>query len=115
VATSQDFKDYIEEQFEELGHVRFKKMFGEYGVFYYEKMVGVLADNKLYIKPTEEGKKHLDDMVLEKFYEGGKPYFLIENTDHLKSIYPLIQTTYDVLPAPKVKQKKKVKQHEDLY
>jgi hypothetical protein len=54
-------------------------------------------------------------MVLEKFYEGGKPYFLIENTDHLKSIYPLIQATYDVLPAPKVKQKKKVKQHEDLY
>lgn len=107
MATSIDFKVYIEDQLQQLGHIRFKKMFGEYGMFYDEKMVGVLADNKLYIKPTDEGKALLKEVILEKFYEGGKPYFLIEDIDHLDMIYQLIEETYRALPAPKMKKKKR--------
>lgn len=106
MATSIDFKNYIEDQLKDLGHIRFKKMFGEYGIFYYEKMVGVLADNKLYIKPTEAGKIWLDEVILEKFYESGKPYYLIENIDRLENIFKLIQVTYEVLPQPKGKKRK---------
>lgn len=109
MATSIDFKDYISDQTNALGYVSFKKMFGEYGVFYKEKMVGVLADNKLYIKPTIEGEKLLTHVVMEKFYEQGKPYFLIEDTDDRDLLWKLIVTTYDVLPARKEKKKKTVK------
>lgn len=105
--TSEDFKDYIEDQLRDLGHIRLKKMFGEYGLFYYEKMVGVLADNKCFIKPTEAGKNFLIDPVMEKFYDKSKPYFLIENTDDRLTLMKLIEVTYQELPAPKVKKKKK--------
>ncbi len=106
MATSVDFKDYMEDQLQPLGDVRFKKMFGEYGLFYKEKMVGVLADNKLYIKPTDEGKDLLKHVVMEKFYEQGKPYLLIEDTDDRDLLWKLIVKTYDVLPNPVEKKKR---------
>ena len=68
-------------------------------------MIGVLADNKLYIKPTEEGKTFLGEVIMEKFYEQGKPYFLIEDTDNKDQIEQLILLTYEALPA-KVQKKK---------
>jgi TfoX/Sxy family transcriptional regulator of competence genes len=104
--TSIDFKDYIQDQCSFLGYVTFKKMFGEYGMFYKEKMVGVLADNKLYIKPTDEGKSYLIQPQYEAFYAKGKPYFLIEDTDNRESLWKLIVITYDALPMPKEKKKK---------
>ncbi|HOI86005.1 MAG TPA: TfoX/Sxy family protein [Acholeplasmataceae bacterium] len=107
MATTVDFKDYIEDQVSVLGYVSFKKMFGEYGIFYKEKMVGVLADNKLFIKPTDEGKAMLEHVVMEKFYEQGKPYLLIEDTDDRDLIRKLILKTYDVLPANIEKKRKK--------
>ncbi len=104
--TSVDFKDYIQDQCARLGYMTFKKMFGEYGVFYREKMVGVLADNKLYIKPTEVGKDFLINPLYESFYDKGKPYFLIEDTDDRERLWKLIIMTYEVLPIPKEKKKK---------
>lgn len=109
MATSIDFRDYIFDQVELLGNIQIKKMFGEYGLFYREKMVGVLADNKLYIKPTLEGKELLKEVVMEKFYEQGKPYFLIEETDDKDFLWRLIIKTYEVLPARIEKKKKTVK------
>lgn len=106
MATTHDFKDYIEDQVSRLEDVSFKKMFGEYGLFYREKMVGVLSDNKLYIKPTEQGQAQLKHMILEQFYEQGKPYFLIEDTDDREQICQLIITTYEALPARKEKKRK---------
>src|SRR3989339_898017 len=108
MATSVDFKDYMEDQCRGLGDVRFKTMFGEYGLFYREKMVGVLADNKLYIKPTDEGKTLVKDVVMEKFYEQGNPYFLIEDTDDRDLLWKLIIKTYEVLPA-RVEKKRKMR------
>ncbi len=109
MSTSNDFKDYMNDQTETLGYVSYKKMFGEYGLFYKEKMVGVLADNKLYIKPTEEGKKLLPKIIMESFYEKGSPYFLIEDTDDRDLIWKLIIQTYEALPARVEKKKKTVK------
>lgn len=97
------------DQTEALGYVTYKKMFGEYGMFYKEKMVGVLADNKLYIKPTKEGQKLLHQVIMEKFYEQGKPYFLIEDTDDRDLLWKLILKTYEALPARIEKTKKTVK------
>lgn len=105
LATSIDFKNYMEDQLQELESIRFKKMFGEYGVFYREKMVAVLADNKFYVKPTKEGELILEMPIYEAFYEKGKPYFLIEDTDDKALLFTLIKLTYDVLPIPKEKKK----------
>jgi hypothetical protein len=59
------------------------------------------------MKPTEQGKSVLGHVVLEKFYEQGKPYFLIEDTDDRDLIRRLIIITYEALPARIEKKRKK--------
>lgn len=104
MGTSKEFAQFILEQCHVLEHVTTKKMFGEYGLFYHLKMVGVLADNKLYIKPTDEGKALLSDIILEPFYPGSKPYLLIEDIEDRELLIQLILTTYDALPETQIKQ-----------
>ncbi len=55
MGTRYEFMQYVEDQMRGLEGLRFKKMFGEYGVFIYEKMVGILADDQLFIKVTDVG------------------------------------------------------------
>lgn len=105
MSTSNDFKDYILDQLHRLDDINVKKMFGEYGVFYREKMVAVLADNKFFLKPTKEGEAFIKSPLFEKFYEQGKPYLLIEDTDDRELLEQLIVLTYHVLPLPKEKKK----------
>ncbi|TNF09582.1 MAG: competence protein TfoX [Bacillota bacterium] len=106
MATSNDFKIYIEDQLKHIHHIRFKKMFGEYGVFVLEKMVGILADDQLFIKCTDKGLKMTPDPVLASPYPGSKPYLLIENTEDIPYLEALISLTYEELPIPKPKKKK---------
>lgn len=109
MATSLAFKEYMEDRLRYSDGISFKRMFGEYGLFYHEKMVGVLADNQLFIKPTEKGRELLGEVILAKFYEQSKPYFLIEDTDSHEEIISLIKATYADLPEPKPKKVKNKK------
>jgi TfoX/Sxy family transcriptional regulator of competence genes len=109
LATSLAFKEYMEDRLKYSEGITFKRMFGEYGLFYHDKMVGVLADNQLFIKPTEKGRELLGEVILQKFYEQGKPYFLIEDIDAHEDIINLIKITYADLPEAKPKKVKNKK------
>jgi TfoX/Sxy family transcriptional regulator of competence genes len=106
MASTTEFKLYIEDQLSEIPHIRLKKMFGEYGLFLEDKMVALLCDDNLYIKPTEEGIKLLKEIEYAPPYKGAKPYFLIENTDDRQLLRQLIEITFEALPIPKEKKKK---------
>ncbi|MDH3280738.1 MAG: TfoX/Sxy family protein [Gammaproteobacteria bacterium] len=45
-----EFIRYLTEMFAEFGRVQFRKMFGGYGVFYDGLMIGLVADEMLYLK-----------------------------------------------------------------
>ena len=77
MASSKEFADFVLDQLTELGVMRVKKMFGEYGVYYGEKIVGLICDDQLFIKPTESGRVYLKDPEMGEPYPGAKPYFLI--------------------------------------
>ncbi len=108
MASDQKFVDFILDQLDISGQITGKKMFGEYGLYFDNKLFALVCDNKLYIKPTLAGREYIDDVIEASPYPGAKPSFLIEekleDRDWLKK---LVLATVKELPEPKPKKKKK--------
>jgi TfoX/Sxy family transcriptional regulator of competence genes len=107
MSSNQDFVDYIIEQIENAGEITYKKMFGEYGIYSDNKIVALICDNQLFIKPTEGGKAFIGNAKEAPPYPGAKMSFLIEDKiDDHEWISQLIRITANELPEPKPKKKK---------
>lgn len=108
MATSQDFMDYILDQIEDAGIITYRKMFGEYCLYADGKVVALVADNKLFVKPTEKGRRFIGNVQEAPAYLGAKMSFLIEDQlDDRKWISELIKITTSELPNPKPTKPKK--------
>ena len=82
-------------------------MFGEYGIYSDGKIFGLICDNKLFLKPTESGRKFIGDVVEAPAYKGAKPSFLIEDKlEDREWLSELIRISVKELPMPKAKKKK---------
>ena len=53
MATDRKTVDYIVDQMSKAGAVSARPMFGEYGVYCDGKMVAIIGDGRLFIKPTD--------------------------------------------------------------
>ena len=107
MASDQKFVDFILDQIDLPGQISFKKMFGEYGLYFDDKLFGLVCDNKLYIKPTVSGREYISDVVEAVPFPGAKPKFLIEEKlDDRDWLKKLVRITAKELPEPKPKKKK---------
>ncbi|MBN2049623.1 MAG: TfoX/Sxy family protein [Spirochaetales bacterium] len=115
MASDQDFVDFIVEQIENAGTIRYRKMFGEYAVYCDEKVVALICDNQLFIKPTEGGRAYIGEVVEAPPYQGAKMSFLIGDAfEDREWITELVRITAAELPAPKPKKAKRDKESERL-
>lgn len=106
MASSQEFVDFVTEQFEDDCGVTSKKMFGEFGLFSRGKMFALVCDDRLLIKPTEGGRAFVGDVVEGIPYPGAKPCFLIEDRiDDREWLSELARITTRELPEPKRRKK----------
>jgi len=107
MASDQKFVDFIIDQIDYSEQVSYKKMFGEYGLYFNGKLFALVCDNKLFVKPTLSGRAYIKDVVEAPPYPGAKNQFLIEeqleDRDWLKK---LVSITVAELPEPKAKKKK---------
>lgn len=62
-----DFTDYLKEVFAEFGVVSVRKMFGGEGVFYDGLMIGLVADDTLYLKVDAESVSAFEERGLAQF------------------------------------------------
>lgn len=107
MASDKEFVEYIVDQIENAGEIKFRHMFGEYGVYCNGKIFGLICDNKLFIKPTESGRKFIGNVVEAPPYPGAKNSFLIgEKIDDREWLSDLVRVTVPELPEPKPKKKK---------
>jgi len=108
MASDLSFVEFIVEQIEDTKNIRFRKMFGEYALYCNDKVVALICDNQLFVKPTKEGELFIGEVNKQAPYSGAKPSFLIENQLEDKGwISNLIRLTEESLPAPKPKKKRK--------
>jgi DNA transformation protein and related proteins len=110
VASDLNFVEYVRDQVNESGQISFKKMFGEYAIYYGEKVIALVCDNQLFIKPTAAGRSMIGTVVEAPPYPGARPHFLIgEQLDDRQWMSNLIQVTASEVPAPKTKKAKSKK------
>jgi TfoX/Sxy family transcriptional regulator of competence genes len=107
MSSDKDFVDFIMDQMANAGVIRYRKMFGEYAIYCDGKVVALVCDNQLFVKPTESGKSFIGDIVEAPAYPGAKLSFLIEDKiEDREWISELIRITAWELPVPKPKKKK---------
>lgn len=107
MASKLEFVQYAADQLEEAGVITYRKMFGEYGIYCDGKIFGLICDNQLFVKTTENGKRLRPDLKTASPYEGAKPYFLMEDLDNKNFLVEFVRETCRELPAPKPKKPKK--------
>jgi DNA transformation protein len=107
MATKASTIDYLLDQLSSIDSVRSRKMFGEYALYCGEKVVALVCDDQLFVKPTEQGKGLLDKVALVPPYPGAKPYLLVnaEQWEDRTWLSRLFVVTAAALPLPKTKKK----------
>lgn len=107
MASNQEFVDFVTDQIRGAGEIVAKKMFGEYGIYSDGKILGLICDNKLFIKPTKSGREFIGKVVESPPYPGAKPSFLIEDKiEDSEWLSKLVKISVKELPEPKPKTRK---------
>jgi len=110
MASDHSFVEHIAEQIQNAGVITYRKMFGEYAIYCDGKVVALVCDNQLFVKPTVSGKAYIGEVVEAPAYPGAKPSYLIESgLDDSEWLSGLIRITALELPLPKPKKPKKSK------
>jgi TfoX/Sxy family transcriptional regulator of competence genes len=105
MTNSPDTIRFIEDQLGELD-IRTRMMFGEYGIYCDEKVVGFICDDMLFIKPSDADPVLFERTIPAPPYPGAKDYQsvpgdVLEDRDWLQEA---VQATADALPAPRPKK-----------
>ena len=110
MASSSDTVQYIVDQVGLGRRLSSKKMFGEFALYLDEKIVALVCDDQLFLKPTDQAKVFLGRVKLAPPYPGAKDYFLLadelDDPDRLKEA---VLITAKALPEPKPKVAKSAK------
>ena len=102
MASEKGFVNFVIDQIDLETQITFKKMFGEYALYFDNKLFALICDNKVYIKPTTAGKKYINNVVEAPPYPGAKPSFLIEEKlEDRDWLQKLVIMTVEELPEPK--------------
>lgn len=107
MSSDLNFVEFVTEQMRGAGSISFRKMFGEYAVYCDKKVVALICDNQLFVKPTESGRAFIGDVIEAPPYPGASMYFLIDDSfEDDEWISELIRITAKQLPLPKPKRPK---------
>ncbi len=110
MASEESFVQYVCGQINTASEIRYRKMFGEYAIYCNEKVVALVCDNQLFVKPTAPGREFIGEVVEAPPYEGAKPSYLIDaQIEDSEWLSELITLTEAALPMPKKKKPKSKK------
>ena len=105
MASSKDYLDFILEQLSSLEGISHRAMMGEYIIYYKDRIVGGIYDDRFLVKPVEVALKMMPDAQIELPYEGGSRMLAVDNVEDREFLQSLIEAMYDELPAPRKKPK----------
>ena len=82
MATSKEYIDYVLECLSHIEGISARKMFGDYGLYMFNRVMG----------PTGEA------------YQGSKPYYIIQDLEDDEKMALLFRALYEDVPEPKPKK-----------
>ena len=110
MASSKEYLTFILEQLSDLEGISYRAMMGEYIIYYREKIVGGIYDDRLLVKPVKSVKSVksavslMPNAIYELPYDGAKEMLLVDNVDNKDFLTRLFVAMYDELPAQKKKK-----------
>lgn len=104
MASTKEYLDFILGQLSNLEEITYRAMMKEYILYYREKIVGGIYDDRLLVKPAETAIRYMPKVRYELPYDGTKEMLLVEEVDNREFLEGLFQVMYDELPNPKKKK-----------
>lgn len=104
MASSKEYLNFVMGQLSELEEITYRKMMGEYIIYFHGKIVGGIYDDRLLVKPVKSAVNFMPNVVYEIPYEGAKEMLLVDEIDDKNFLTGLFNAMYDELPAPKKKK-----------
>lgn len=104
MASTKEYLDFIVEQLSKLDDITYRKMMGEYIVYYRDKIVAGIYDDRFLVKPVKAAVELMPDATYELPYEGAKEMLLVDDIDNKEFLKKLFESMYDELPMPKKKK-----------
>lgn len=103
MASTKGYLAFILEQLSDLEELTYRRMMGEYILYYRGKIIGGIYDDRFLVKPTKSAKILMPNAGYELPYEGAKPMLLVDNVEDKAYLEGLLIAMYDELLAPKGK------------
>lgn len=108
MANDPDFIQYVLDQVDDTCDMSIRHMFGGTTVYSKGKVVALICDNQLFVKPTDAGRSYIGEVTEAPAYEGSKNFFLIEDEiDDGDWLTELVRRTEQALPSPRPRKKKR--------
>ncbi len=100
MATEISFINYVCEQLNGIGNIRYKKMFGEYMVYVNDKPIIIVCDNTAFIKKLDCIKEIMKNADVGFPYKGAKEHYVldIDNASFSKMVVTQLEK---IIPIPK--------------
>ena len=104
MASTENFMSFILEQLSGLDGITYRKMMGEYIIYYRDRILGGIYDNRFLVKPTKTACEMMPDAEMALPYKGAKEMLLVDRVENRDFLTELVSRMYDELPEPKKKK-----------
>ena len=101
MSSSKVYLDFVLEQLSGLEEITYRAMMGEYIIYYRDKIVGGIYDDRLLVKPVKSAVSFMPNASYELPYEGTKEMLLVDDVDSKDFLTKLFNAMYEELPASK--------------
>lgn len=105
MATSIDFMNYICDQINGVGEIRYRKMFGEYLIYVNDKPVITVCNNTAFVKKVEDISELMKDAEIGFPYKDAKEHYILD-IDNSQLTKTIVEKVEKVTLVPKKKNKK---------
>ena len=101
MASSKEYLIFILEQLSALDDITYRAMMGEYILYYRERVIGGIYDDRFLVKPVRAAVNLMPNAEMEVPYEGAKGMLLVDDVDDREYLVKLFEAMYDELPKKK--------------
>lgn len=95
MASSKEYFVFVSEQLSDIPEISYRKMMGEYIVYFRGKVIGGIYDDRFLVKPTKSAVSFMPNARHERPYPGGKDMLLVEEVEDRDFLKKLIEKIAD--------------------
>ena len=105
MATSVEYMEFVAQQLQGAGEVRYREMFGDYLVYVNGKPILTVCDGTVFVKQHPVLTELLNDAPVGIPYDGAKPHY-IADVDNRELLLEIVRLLEPVTPLPKSRKKR---------